>query len=121
MKTLAEERTAETKREKDLRVNLNPLSLPLHPCEVRQIPLTVIHALLKILLWGPWVAQLVKHLTMAQVMILHFVSSSPASGSVLSAQSPFWILCSPLSAPSPQSLSLSEINKHQKHIKFFLL
>ena len=38
--------------------------------------------------WGnPWVAQSVERLTSAQVMILWFVSSSPALGSVLIAQS----------------------------------
>ena len=36
--------------------------------------------------WGSRVAELVKHLTSAQVMILRFVSSSPTSGSVLTAQ-----------------------------------
>ena len=36
---------------------------------------------------GAWVAQSVKRLTSAQVMILRSVSSSPASGSVLTAQS----------------------------------
>ena len=36
---------------------------------------------------GTWVAQSVERLTSAQVMILQFVSSSPASGSVLMAQS----------------------------------
>ena len=36
---------------------------------------------------GAWVAQSVKYPTLAQVMILQFVSSSPASGSVLTAQS----------------------------------
>ena len=36
--------------------------------------------------WGAWVAQSVKHLTSAQVMISQSVSSSPASGSVLKAQ-----------------------------------
>ena len=36
---------------------------------------------------GTWVAQLVKHPTSAQVMISQFVSSSPALGSVLTAQS----------------------------------
>ena len=30
-----------------------------------------------------WVAQLVKHLTLARVMILQFVGLSPTSGSVL--------------------------------------
>lgn len=39
MKTLPGVRTAETKSEKDLQVNLNPLFLPQHCCEVRQIPL----------------------------------------------------------------------------------
>ena len=36
---------------------------------------------------GIWVAQSLKRLTSAQVMISQFVSSSPASGSVLTAQS----------------------------------
>ena len=36
---------------------------------------------------GAWVAQWVKRPTLAQVMISWFVSSSPASGSVLTAQS----------------------------------
>ena len=36
---------------------------------------------------GAWVAQSVKHPTSAQVMISRFVSSSPALGSVLTAQS----------------------------------
>ena len=35
--------------------------------------------------WGAWVAQSVKHLTLAQVMILQFMSSSPWSGSMLTA------------------------------------
>ena len=37
--------------------------------------------------WGTWAAQSVKHLTLAQVMISQFVGLSPASGSVLTAQS----------------------------------
>ena len=37
--------------------------------------------------WGAWVAQSVEHPTSAQVMISQSVSSSPASGSVLTAQS----------------------------------
>ena len=65
-----------------------------------------------------WVAQSVKNPTLAQVVISWFVSSSPASGSVLTAQnlepasdsvSPSFSLC-----PSPvhaQSLSVSKINK----------
>ena len=36
---------------------------------------------------GTWVAQSVKHLTSARVMISRLVSLSPASGSVLTAQS----------------------------------
>ena len=36
---------------------------------------------------GAWVAQSVKHPTSAQVIISWFVSLSPASGSVLTAQS----------------------------------
>ena len=36
---------------------------------------------------GTWVAQSVEHLTSAQVTISQSVSSSPASGSVLTAQS----------------------------------
>ena len=65
---------------------------------------------------GAWVTQSVKRLTLAQVTILQFVSSSPASGSLLTAQSlerasdsvspslsvpPLLMLC----------LSLSKINK----------
>ena len=38
-------------------------------------------------LWGAWMAQLVKRPTSAQVRISWFVSSSPTSGSVLTAQS----------------------------------
>ena len=34
----------------------------------------------------PWVAQWVKHQTLAQVMILQVLSSSPKLGSVLTAQ-----------------------------------
>ena len=36
---------------------------------------------------GAWVAQSVERLTLAQVMILQFVGSSPILGSVLTAQS----------------------------------
>ena len=38
--------------------------------------------------WGAWVAQSVERPTSAQVTISRSVSSSPASGSVLTAQSP---------------------------------
>ena len=68
---------------------------------------------------GAWVAQSVKHPTLAQVMISWFVSSSPESGSVLTGQSlePASDSVSPsLSAPPLLtlclSLSLSKKNKH---------
>ena len=38
-------------------------------------------------IWGTWVAQSVEHQASAQVMISWSVSWSPASGSVLTAQS----------------------------------
>ena len=63
---------------------------------------------------GAWVAQLVECLTSAQVMISQFMSSSPASGSMLTAQSleSASDMCLPLSlCPSPAhtlSISLSE-------------
>ena len=56
--------------------------------------------------WGFWVAQLIKHPTSAQVMISWFESSSPESGSVLTAWSlePASDSVSPsLSAPHPPS------------------
>ena len=53
--------------------------------------------------WGTWVAQSVECPTSAQVMISQFVSSSPTSGCLLSAQSPLQILCPPLSVPLPHS------------------
>ena len=43
--------------------------------------------LLETTLWGAWVAQSDKHVTSAQAMISQFVGSSPAWGSVLTAQS----------------------------------
>ena len=68
--------------------------------------------------WGAWVAQSVEHPTLAQVMILRFVSSGPASGSVLTSRSlqPASNSVSPsLSLPLPcsysASLCLSKINK----------
>ena len=60
--------------------------------------------------WGAWVAQSVKRPTSAQVVISRSVSSSPASGSVLTAQSlePASVSVSPsLSAPLPFALRLS--------------
>ena len=79
-------------------------------------------------MWGVWVAQSVKCLTSAQVMISHSVSLSPASGCVLTAQS-----LEPASdsvSPSPFalplltlcfSLSFSKINikkkkKRERHL-----
>ena len=62
------------------------------------------------LMWGTWVAQSVKHLTSAQVMISQSVSSSPVSGSVLTAQSlePVSDSVSPsLSHPPPFMFCLS--------------
>ena len=63
--------------------------------------------------WGPWVAQLVERPTSARVMISQSVSSSPASGSVLTTQNlePALDSLSPsLSAPPPLThcLSLSQ-------------
>ena len=61
---------------------------------------------------GAWMAQLVKCPTSAQVMISQFVSLSPASGSVLTAQSLEPALESVSSlCPSPLVLSVSQINK----------
>ena len=64
---------------------------------------------------GTWVAQSVEHPTLAQVMILWFVGSSPALGSVLTA----WNLepASDSVSPSPSAppllvLSLCLKNKH---------
>ena len=60
--------------------------------------------------WGAWVAQPVEGLTLAWVMISQFVSSSPASGSVLTARSlepaSDSVSCS-LSAPPLLTLCLS--------------
>ena len=65
-----------------------------------------------------WVAQSVKRLTSAQVMNSQFVGLSPASGSVLTAQSlePALDSVSPsLSAPPPLMLCLyQKMNKHLK-------
>ena len=64
---------------------------------------------------GASVVQSIEPLTPAQVMISQFVSSSPTSGSLLSAQSPLQILCPPLSVPLPRFLSVSpKINKFLK-------
>ena len=65
----------------------------------------------KIVFRGAWVAQWIEHPTSAQVMISQFVSSSPASGSVLTAQSlePASDSVSPSLCPSPtHALSLCQ-------------
>ena len=64
---------------------------------------------------GAWVAQSVELPASAQVTISRSVGSSPASGSVPTAQSlePVSDSVSPsLSAPPQLVLSLSKINKH---------
>ena len=65
---------------------------------------------------GTWVAHLVECPTSAQVMISRFVSSSPALGSMLTAQSlePALDSVPPSPSPSPtraQSLSLKKKKK----------
>ena len=69
--------------------------------------------------WGSWVALLVKHLTLAQVVILWVMSSSPASSSALTAWSlepasdsvfPSLSLSGP---PTLLTFSLSKINKQK--------
>ena len=64
-----------------------------------------------IIIRGAWVAQSVERLTSAQVMISRSVSLSPASGSVLTAQSLEPALDSgspsPSAPPPTQALSLS--------------
>ena len=77
-------------------------------------PIRVV-SLLKEEFGGAWVAQWVKRSTFAQVTISRFVSSSPASGSVLTAQSlePASDSVSPsLSVPPPLMLCFSLKNKY---------
>ena len=65
---------------------------------------------------GAWVAQSVKGLTSAQVMLSRFVSSSPMSGSVLTAQSlepASDSVSPPLSAPPLLMLCLSVSHKNK--------
>ena len=65
-------------------------------------------------------AQLVKCLILAQVMISQFVGSSPVSDSVLTAQSlepASDSVSSSLSAPSPLALYLSLSQKNNKTLK----
>ena len=61
---------------------------------------------------GAWVAQSVERPTSAQVMASRFVGSSPASGSVLAAQS-----LEPASDSVSPSVSLSLKNKYLKREK----
>ena len=70
---------------------------------------------------GARVAQSVKHLALAQVMISQFVGSRPASGSVLTAQSlepASDSVCLSLSALSPFILCLS-VSVSKINIKIF--
>ena len=76
--------------------------------------------------WLRWLS--IQLLILAQGTISWFVSSSPTSGSLLSAKSPLSILCVPLSAPSLLVLSpsLSKINikkkrRRQKEAKLFFI
>ena len=76
---------------------------------------------LKLQSQGSWVAQSVERPTSAQVVISPAVSSSPVSGSVLTAQSlePVSDSVSPSLWPSPVhalSLSVSKINKRWGHL-----
>ena len=58
---------------------------------------------------GTWVAQLVEHPISAEVMLSQFVSSSPMSGSMLTAQSlePASDSVSPFLSALPHSCSVS--------------
>ena len=56
---------------------------------------------------GGHLGGLVKCVTLAQVVILRFVGSSPTSGSVLAARSLLRVLCLPHSLPLPCSHSVS--------------
>ena len=65
------------------------------------------------------VAQLAKHLTSAQVVILWFMGSSPALGSVLTARSlepPLDSVTPSLSVPPRFTLCLSKMKKKLKKI-----
>ena len=66
-------------------------------------------------------AQSVKRLTLAQVMLSRFMGSSPALGSVLTARSlePALDSVSPRSLPAPPllTLCLSLKNKHERKLK----
>ena len=64
--------------------------------------------------WGAWMAQLVKHLASAQVIILWFVSVSPPLGPLLSIQSPLQILCLSPAQVHAWTLSQKWINISKK-------
>ena len=69
---------------------------------------------------GAWVVQSIEHLTSAQVTISLFLSLSPTSGSVLTAQSlePPWDSMSPFfSAPPLLLLCLSQSLKNEETLK----
>ena len=69
--------------------------------------------------WDTWMAQLVAHPTSAQVMISRSVGWSPASGSVLTAQSlePASDSVSPSVCPSLLDLSLSLSLKNKQTLE----
>ena len=68
---------------------------------------------------GAWVAQSVEHPTSAQVMISQFMSSSPTSGSVLTAQNlePASDSVSPSLSDTPPSCSVSLCLKNKQTLK----
>ena len=82
----------------------NPASLPVGvPSHI--LPCHLLQCKEALRFWGTWVAQLVKHLTLAQSIL----------GFLLSAQSPLRILCLPLSLPLPaRSRSLKKKKKKKK-------
>ena len=63
--------------------------------------------------WAQWV----EWPTSAQAMISRFVSSSPTSGLLLSAQSTLQTFCSPLSLSQPCLYSFSLYLKNNKTLK----
>ena len=80
-------------------------SKPTHPGQGNRD--NALNVYLKLTSRGTWVAQSVKLLTSAQVMISRFMSLSPTSGFLLSAQSLLQILCPHLCVPLPHLHSLS--------------
>ena len=78
------------------------------------------YSLFHIVSHSAWVAQLVELPTLAQFMILWFVNSSPALGSVPTSWSLLEIVSPSLSAPALLTLTLSQINmdKNKKKHKY---